>query len=42
MREAMSVEGGGMKVGAGAYAHELEVALRLAREAGAAILGYYD
>ena len=31
-----------MKIGAGTYAHELEVALRLAREAGAAILGYYD
>lgn len=32
----------GMKEESGAYKHELRVALRLAREAGAAILGYYD
>src|SRR5256885_6846016 len=31
-----------MKTESDAYRHELQVALRLAREAGAAILGYYD
>ena len=42
MNEGMRDEGEGMKIGADTYARELEVALRLAREAGAAILSYYD
>src|SRR5436309_15594856 len=38
----MRDEGGRMKAESEVYRHELQVALRLAREAGAAILEYYD
>src|SRR5213082_467369 len=38
----MRDEGGRMKAESEVYRHELRVALRLAREAGAAILEYYD
>ena len=38
----MKDESGRMKAESEVYRHELQVALRLAREAGAAILEYYD